>query len=75
MFESLIGKSVKYFDYVGDERFGKIIAIEPYAYDSDLAYIYIEDQEIEYNIHQDIVNGILIKYADIVLSEEVYLDE
>ena len=72
---ALLGKAVIYYDYVGDERYGKIIAIEPYSTDSDLAWIYISDNEDIYNIHEDVVNENLIKYAAIKLSDEIYLDE
>lgn len=71
---NIIGKHVKYFDYVGDERFGTIIAAEPYPMDPEVAYVYIEDEDPEYNIHEDFVGGTLIKYAEIRPSTEVYPD-
>lgn len=81
MSKNIIGRSVKYYDFLGDERFGTIVAIEPIinrsaesVYDN-IAYIYVEDNEPEMNIHEDVVNGTLIKYAEIRPSDEVYIDE
>lgn len=67
-----IGQAVKYFDYLGLERYGKIVGIEPCI--DDIAYIYIEDEEVEYNIHDHIINGNPIRYAEIRTSDEVYMD-
>lgn len=67
-----IGQAVKYFDYLGLERYGKIVGIEPYI--DDIAYVYIEDEEVEYNIHDHIINGNPIRYAEIRTSDEVYMD-
>lgn len=69
---NIIGMKVRYFDYIGSERFGKIIAVEP----SQLAtvyYCYIEDDEPDENTHQDIVNNQNIQYAAIRPSIELYL--
>lgn len=71
----LLGRSVKYYDYLESERFGRIVAIEPYPMDQTQAYIYIEDNEPEFNIHQDVIVGKAVKYAEIRPSSEVYLDE
>lgn len=72
---SLIGKAVKYYDYLDLERFGHIVAVEPYPIDPEQAYIYIEDNEPEFNIHQDFVAGSVIRYAEIRPSGQVYIDE
>lgn len=66
-----IGKPVKYYDYLDMERFGKIVAIEPKS--DDIAYVYIEDEDPEYNIHRDIVNNIPINYAEIRPSDSIYI--
>ena len=72
----VIGTHVRYFDYLDNERFGTVVAAEPVLYGpSDLAWLYIEDEEPEYNIHQDFVCGQLITYAEIRVSNEVYIDE
>ena len=73
--KSLIGKTVKYYDYLDSERFGRIVAIEDNHNNPSTPYIYIEDEESEYNIHSDIVNGAQIAYAEIRISSEVYLVE
>ena len=73
--DDVIGKSVKYYDYLDDERFGTIVAIEPYNQNEGVVYVYISDNEEEYNFHQDMVGGKLVKYAELRLSTEVYLDE
>lgn len=70
----IMGSHVRYFDYMGFERFGTIVAIEPYPADSTLAYIYILDEEPEYNVHQDIISGVSVVYAELRPSDEVYLD-
>ena len=70
-----IGQSVKYFDYLDGERFGKIIAIEPYYQDPSLIWVYIEDEEDEYNNKVDIINGAEIRYAELRISSDVYIDE
>ena len=69
----LIGKHIIYYDYLGIESYGIIVAIEPYS--EDQVYVYIEDEDGEDNIHEDIVNGKQIKYSEIRLSSEIYLDE
>lgn len=68
----LIGQHVIYYDYIGIECYGIIVAIEPFSEDEVL--IYIEDEDSEDNIHNDIVNGINIRYAEIRRSSEIYLD-
>ena len=69
-----LGQSVKYFDYLDGERFGRIVAMEPYPYDPTLAWIYIEDEESEYNNKFDVINGVQICYAELRISTEVYID-
>lgn len=78
--KSAIGLHVKYFDYLGLERFGRIIYIEPsnmYSniYETDIYYVYIEDEEVEFNTHDIIINNEIKMYAEIRLSTEVYIDE
>lgn len=74
--DNIVGKSVKYYDYVGDERFGTIVAIEPSCFGEYIPYCYIEDDDPSYNIHTElIINGIVKRYAEIRLSTEVYIDE
>lgn len=69
----LIGQHVVYYDYLGIESYGIIVAIEPYS--EDQIYVYIEDEDGEDNIHEDIINGKQIRYAEMRLSSEIYLDE
>lgn len=73
--KNLIGAQVIYFDYLGLERSGRIIHVEPYPCEPDVAYLYIEDEESEFNIHRDMVYGKELVYADIRLSTEVVLDD
>ena len=74
--DKVIGTHVRYFDYLDDERFGTVVAAEPVLYGpGDLAWLYIEDEDQEYNIHHDIVDGQLITYAEIRISNEVDIDE
>lgn len=73
--KSIIGQHVKYFDYLDAEHYGTIVAVEPYPADPDQVYVYIEDEESEFNIHEDIINGQNIKYAEIRPSSEVYIDD
>ena len=70
----LIGKHIVYFDYLGIDSYGIVKAIEP-GPTEDTVYVYIEDEDGEDNIHEDYVNGQLIKYAEIRLSSEIFLDE
>lgn len=75
MNSNAIGLHVKYYDYLGIDRFGTIVAVEPTnMYGSDIFYVYIEDENMDYNIHEDIINGTRIKYAELRLSIEVYID-
>jgi len=73
--DEIIGLHVRYFDYLELERFGTIIFAEPYMNRQDIVYVYIEDEEPEFNIHSDVLGGKEIKYAEIRLSTEVSLDE
>lgn len=72
--DELIGRHVIYIDYIGLERSGKIIGVEPYPQDNEQRYLYIEDDDPEYNIHEDEINGEWISYAELRPSSEVYLD-
>lgn len=83
--QDYIGKTVKYFDFLGLERYGTILTMEPCTVPSNdpvdcdnednLFYIYIVDEEPEMNIHDIFINGKYEKYAEIRISTEVYLDE
>lgn len=70
----LLGKQIKYFDYLGLERSGKIIAFEPCPDIDDILYLYIEDEDPEFNIHNDIINGKNISYAELRRSNDIILD-
>lgn len=74
--DNIIGKAIKYYDYVGDERFGSIVAIEPSNIEDDVVYCYIEDEDPSYNIYDElIIDGMVKRYAELRLSTEVYIDE
>lgn len=72
-FQEYIGKSVIYYDYLGFERYGRIVAIEP-GQEPDTPWLYIADTDEEYNIHADMVNGSNIRYAEVRISSDVVLD-
>lgn len=81
--ENLIGKPVIYNDYLGIQHAGSICFVE-YGNNIDddgnnLAWIYIIDEDSEYNVHQLSYNdnGVLktLNYAEIRLSSDVFLDE
>ena len=71
-YKKFLGKTVKYYDYLDAERYGRIVAIEPNPNSPDTPFIYIEDEEQEFNEHRDIVNGKEVHYAEIRLSSEIY---
>lgn len=71
---SIIGMHVKYFDHVGQEHFGKIIALEPNPIDASAPYCYIEDEDSSFNSHLDMVDGRMISYAEIRTSDQVIPD-
>lgn len=75
MIKNCIGLHVKYFDYLGLERFGRIIYVEPSNMNPDIFYVYIEDEEPEFNIHDININGEVKMYADLRPSNEVYIDD
>ena len=72
--KSIIGLHVKYFDFLGEMRYGNIIAVEPSS-NPEEPYLYISDEEEEFNIHEDMVAGVMIRYAEIRQSGQVYIDE
>lgn len=78
--KSPIGLHVKYFSYIGEEMYGKIVHTEPCLQESHpeypFDYIYIEDELTELNIHE-VVNheGETVKYAEIRPSYETYPDQ
>ena len=74
MNSNAIGLHVKYYDYLGMDRYGKIIAVERSNMNPNDFYVYIEDEVPEYNIHEDMVNGVMIRYAELRLSQDVYVD-
>lgn len=73
-YDEIIGLSVRYFDYLGLERFGRIVFAEPSNMTPDIVYVYIEDEESEFNIHELALVSKVIKYAEIRESTEVYPD-
>lgn len=73
--ENCIGLHVKYFDYLGLERFGRIIYVEPSNMNPDKFYVYIEDEESEFNIHDININGEIKMYAELRINDEVYIDD
>ena len=73
--KSCIGLHVKYFDYLGLERFGRIIYVEPSNMNPDKFYVYIEDEESEFNIHDININGEIKMYAELRINDEVYIDD
>lgn len=73
--QDIIGLHVKYFDYLGLERFGRICYTEPSNMNPSIIYVYIDDEEPEFNIHTIMTPNGELKYAEIRTNEEVYLDE
>lgn len=73
--EEIIGLHVKYYDFLGLERFGNIVFAEPTT-DPEVAYVYIEDEDpVENNKTLNFVDGRIIFYAEIRLSTEIARDE
>lgn len=84
----VLGSDIKYKDYLGYERPGKIGWIEPYFGsdsndpDGQIVWVYVVDDDPDYNVHEFIVNmGSMekpdlrtINYAELRLSTEVVLD-
>ena len=73
-YDEIIGLSVRYFDYLGLERFGRIVFAEPSNTNPNTVYVYIEDEESEFNIHEIVLVSKVIRYAEIRESTEVYPD-
>ena len=74
--KSVIGVKVKYLDFLGFQRFGKVVRCEPSInLPEDVVYLYIEDDDPDYNTHNMTTETGMIYYADIRLSTEVELDE
>lgn len=73
-YDEIIGLSVRYFDYLGLERFGRIVFAEPSNTNPNTVYVYIEDEESEFNIHEVALVSKVIRYAEIRESTEVYPD-
>ena len=58
-YDEIIGLSVRYFDYLGLERFGRIVFAEPSNMNPNIVYVYIEDEESEFNVHDiTTINGL-----------------
>ena len=73
-YDEIIGLSVRYFDYLGLERFGRIVFAEPSNANPNTVYVYIEDEESEFNVHEVALVSKVIRYAEIRESTEVYPD-
>lgn len=73
--DTIIGLHIRYFDYLGLERFGRICYVELSSIGPETVYVYIDDEEPEFNIHELAAPSGIIKYAEIRTNEEVYLDE
>lgn len=73
--DTIIGLHIRYFDYLGLERFGQICYAEQSNTNPETVYVYIDDEEPEFNIHELGTPSGIIKYAEIRTNEEVYLDE
>ena len=79
-FESLIGITVKYESFAGEPLFGKIVYAEPilnHPIDEveDTAWLYIESNNPDENIHIFNIDGINgVQYADIRNSKDVQID-
>ena len=87
--DNVIGAKIIYEDYLGFERYGSIGWIEQYNGpenddpDSLVVWVYVVDEDPEYNTHEFITNmGTFdkpdirhIMYADLRLSTELRLDE
>ena len=73
--QDFIGRTVRYFDYIGSERYGRIVYMEPCTAAHVLEgtmYVYIEDEEIELNIHEaSFVDVGDICYAEIRISTDI----
>lgn len=75
---NFIGRHVRYYDEMGSELFGNIVAIEIESREDreDIYWIYITDEDaINREKHTDEVNGIIITYTDLRPSIEIELDE
>ena len=74
---TLIGKSVIYYDFCECRHFGTIVAIEESnrSFGSN-TYVYIADVDERENIHEDPIgpNGEMIKYSEILMPHEVFID-
>lgn len=83
----VLGKAIGYNDYLGNLRSGVIGFIEEYKapqeIDSDgkrVVWVYVVDDDPEYNVHQIIIpdkegKPAMLNYADLRLSTEVFLDD
>ena len=85
--EDILGRPIKYYDYLGLERAGQIAYVEPYlgnkvqddTNDKRVVWIYIADEDPEENVNSyvyQIASGEKkeFMYATIRLSTEVFLD-
>lgn len=70
---NVIGLHVKYFDIMGCETYGYIVAAEA-SNDPEVPYLYIANEDSEMESHEDLVNGQNVTYNDIRPSTEVIID-
>ena len=77
--EKVIGLHVTYSDFLGFERYGTIVAVEPITNpvpgEEDCMWIYIEDEDQEYNIHQLLTPAGIVWYCELRISNQVILDD
>lgn len=88
--DELVGLDIVYKDYLGYERTGKIGWYEHCSHDEYddegnlIVWIYVVDEDPEYNVHEFIFNASAdpskpdvkrLMYADLRLSSEVVIDE
>lgn len=69
--EQFIGYQCTFEDYLGQQRLGKIVAIE--AYQSTFLCYVADELNNDNNNKADYVNGVLIRYADIRTPSEIAL--
>ena len=85
--KNLIGKAVRYRDYLDIEQYGRIVAVEELnsIYNPEIIWVYIENNDPNLNIHSFdpkieqrlFTAGVsdIIHFADICLSPDVIIDE
>lgn len=71
------GLHVKYYDFLGQERYGNVVAVEPNPINPDIPYLYIKDEDFEsMEIHSDYIpyKGTTVEYNEIRTSDQVFPD-